>query len=106
MRKIFQSENTEGVLLVDASNAFNSLNRSSALLNVKFLCPSRAPALINIYHYHAELYVADEAILSQEGTTQGDPLAMAMYALAVEQVWFADDATAGGHLDKLVGSCG
>lgn len=55
MRKIFQSENTEGVLLVDASNAFNSLNRSSALLNVKFLCPSRAPALINIYHYHAEL---------------------------------------------------
>ena len=118
MRKIFQSENTEGVLLVDASNAFNSLNRSSALLNVKFLCPSRAPALINIYHYHAELYVADEAILSQEGTTQGDPLAMAMYALAVttpirtvstpgvEQVWFANDATAGGHLGKLVGSCG
>ena len=113
MRKIFQSESTEGVLLVDASNAFNSLNRSSALLNVQILCPSLAPALINIYRNHAELYVAGESILSQEGTTQGDPLAMAMYALAVtpliravstpgaEQVWFADDATAGGHLDKL-----
>ena len=70
-----------------------------------------APALINIYCNHSEMYVASESILSRKGTTQGDPLSMAMHAFALkplihavsapvtQQVWFANDAAAGGHLD-------
>ena len=64
------------------------------------------------YRNHANLFVGGETILSQEGTTQGDPLVMAMYALAlipmitqlsnvVRQVWYADDAAAAGHLAAL-----
>ena len=100
---------TEAVLLVDANNAFNSLNRKVALLNIHQLCPSIATILTNTYRENASLFIDGDTLFSQEGTTQGDPLAMAMYAIATvplieklqstntKQVWYADDATAGAH---------
>lgn len=36
---MFQEEANEGSLLVDASNAFNCLNRQAALRNIQFICP-------------------------------------------------------------------
>ena len=82
MREVFNSADTEAIILVDASNAFNSLNREVALRNVKNVCPSLATILINTYRSKSELFINGETILSREGTTQGDPLAMAMYAIS------------------------
>ena len=60
MRSSFDLDDTEGVLLVDASNAFNSLNRAVALHNHRHLCPSFAPILINTYRSAAALYTGGE----------------------------------------------
>ena len=116
MRKISDDPDIEVVLLVDASNAFNTLNRNVALLNIQRKCPPLAKVLINTYRHNPLLYIDGEVLFSQEGTTQGDPLAMAMYAIGtlplihclnsdqqVKQIWYADDATAGGTLHNLQG---
>ena len=42
LHNIFEADNTDAVLLIDASNAFNSLNRAAALHNVRILCPTVA----------------------------------------------------------------
>ena len=39
MRGEFSKDETEGMLLVDAENAFNAMNREVALNNVKSICP-------------------------------------------------------------------
>ena len=86
------------------------------LHNVQALCPAIGTCVTNFYRSSAELFVGGETILSSEGTTQGDPLSMAIYALAtiplinqaqaaaedVTQCWFADDAGAGGFLKDLL----
>lgn len=43
VRESFLQEDTEAVLLVDASNAFNTLNRQTALQNIRRICPSLSP---------------------------------------------------------------
>ena len=78
-----QVSDADAVILVDATNAFNSLNCENALKNIQHLCPPIAKILINTYQEDAQLYIDGESLFSQEGTTQGDPLAMAMYGIAV-----------------------
>ena len=39
MRHIYEDDNTEALLLVDAENAFNVLNQKVALHNISILCP-------------------------------------------------------------------
>ena len=113
MQSIFQDDFTEAVLMVDALNAFDNSNRQVALLNIHDVCPANATVLTICYRGQSPLSVQGDMLLSLEGTTQGDPLAMAMFALAsvlllqkveiigTKQAWFADDAASGGRLVRL-----
>ena len=68
MRDIFNEESTDGVILVDASNAFNTLNRQVALHNIQYICPPFATVLINTYRMSSRLFVTGgREIASQEG---------------------------------------
>ena len=49
MKLIFEQESTDGVILVDARNAFNSLNRKATLHNIRIICPEFPTVLINTY---------------------------------------------------------
>ena len=73
VRSCFNDKSTEEVLLVDATNAFNSLNRNAALLNICHLCPALATIVINCYRELVDLFVGRISLKSQEGTTQGNP---------------------------------
>ena len=59
----------------------------------------------NQHRSPARLFIGGEHILSQEGTTQGDPLTMAMYAINTlslthklqgdgTKAWYTDDPSA------------
>ena len=84
MNNIFQDEQTEAVLLVDAANAFNAVNHKSFLRNINIICPSIAAFVHNCYSRPNRSFVfGGVEIASSEGTTQGDPVAMAVYAIAI-----------------------
>ena len=114
IREKFREETAQACILVDASNAFNSVNRQVMLHNIQRQLPELAPVAINMYRNESRLFVSGTAITSSEGTTQGDNLAMSLFALATLpilqhlerltiawQVWLADDATAVGTLARL-----
>ena len=82
--EMFNKESTEAVLMIDASNAFNAINWEAFLHNTKILCPSISTYVNNCYSSPTDLYIqGGRSIKSEEGTTQGDPTAMAVYALGI-----------------------
>ena len=55
MRNIFEAGQTDAVLLIDASNTFNALNRAAALHNMRVLYPTLATCVINTDRQPARL---------------------------------------------------
>ena len=86
-RIIFEDSSIEAIILVDANNAFNSINRKVALHNIQVTCPSFSKILISTYRSPSRLIILGGAeIQSTEGTTQGDNLAMSFYALVTVEI--------------------
>ena len=108
--RIFEDENTEEAMLVDATNALILFNRQTTLINTHTTCPS-ITTVTNMYRGDGNLYIQGQGLKSKEGVMQGDPLAMSMYALGIlplihklkakKLVWFADDAAASDSLVNL-----
>lgn len=117
MNDIFAEQETDAVLFIDASNAFNSINREALLHNMQYLCPPLATYLKNCYQTSSRLFIAGgKELLSAEGTTQGDPTAMPAYGIGIlpflamikptqdgdlKQLAYADDIGAGAKLGTL-----
>ena len=97
-----------------------TLSRPAALWNCRVLWPRCSRFLFNCYRGYATILVRSlstgklHTILSREGTTQGCPLAMLMYAVRVcpqisrlkdpaqhKQNWYADDSSCGGRLVQI-----
>ena len=86
MRGFLDADDSDGILLIDADNAFNRINRAVALWNVQFICPHMKHVLINFYRFLSRIFINSDGFFelsSQEGTTQGCPLATAMFSLAL-----------------------
>ena len=120
MHDVFNDDDTEGILLIDAENAFNTINRKVMLHNLKLICPVIATYILNCYTYPARLIIIGGGeLFSKEGTTQGDPTSMGAYALGIlpllqflldfisvnelnaREVAFADNFTVAGKLSSI-----
>ena len=105
---------------MDVSNAFNSINRNVFLHNVIIVCPAITIYVKNCHLLHSRLFIkGGTEIRSCEGTTQGDLIAMAVYAIAITPMTllivditsktddstktaaYADDVTAAGKITQL-----
>ena len=106
--------------MIDAENAFNSINGKVILHSSKLICPIIATYIINCYAAPSRLFIVGGGdILSSKGTTQGDSTNMGGYALAilpsikfllefvslneinVKEVVFADDFSVAGSLNNI-----
>ena len=125
IRELFEEDDdSEALILIDAQNAFNSMNRAAALHNIQIICPEVSTYVINTYRSPPRLIIKGDKnigdeISSFEGTTQGDNLGMTFYCLGIlpilrnlktlidsdnltlKQAWLADDACAVGKLEHI-----
>ena len=84
LHEIYEDQSSDAVLLVNASNTFNSINRNAFLHNITIMYPPLARHVRNCYYANFQLFIIGGGeIQSMEVTTQDDPTAMAIYAMAI-----------------------
>ena len=88
MVDMFEEDSTSAVIQVDATNAFNSINRSVILHNISIMSPEISNFVLNCYLSPSLklLLVSSKGgkeILSQVGTTQGNPISMPFCAVSI-----------------------
>ena len=116
----YDPQNPHGTACIDARNGFNELNRKAMLWTVRHLWAAGARFAFNCYRHSAQLVLRRDGnecniLQSREGVTQGDPLSMVLYGLAlvplakflrasvpsVIQPWYADDCAMSGKVEDI-----
>ena len=81
---MYNNENNDALLLIVASNAFNSLNREVFLHDISYMCPAISAFVKNCYNYPSRLFInGGKELKSNKGTAQGDPVSVAIYGIGV-----------------------
>ena len=109
-------DGTSWILQVDFENAFNSIDRSSVLDEVRANLPSLSAWAETSYGSSSNLLFKDNVIHSSTGVQQGDPLGPLFFALALHPVvkaieervpslnanaWYLDDGCICGPGDAV-----
>ena len=56
LRSMFSEDDSDEILLVEADNAFNRIDRNVILHNIRIICPTIATYVINSYGREARLF--------------------------------------------------
>jgi hypothetical protein len=99
-QRAWELEDVEAMVLVDARNAFNKLDRERALTEIEGRDNILGPLFRNFYPGRTPLWLPDGSRMwSEEGTTQGCPLGMPMFAMGTG---FAGEGAEGGGETAMV----
>lgn len=111
LRTFLTHQGGEVLVKVDVKNAFNSVDRSIILNQVKDKIPHLYNFILQCYGKPSKLIYKNNLILSEVGCQQGDPLGPALFSLAIHpiikkleskfNVWYLDDGTLGGDINTV-----
>lgn len=82
----YHNDGSLAMLTVDFSNAFNLVDRSALLHEVRVWCPSISLWVDFLYGQAARLYIGDTHIWSATGVQQGDPFGPLLFALVLHRL--------------------